>query len=198
MARRRTLFGLAAGLVSPGKLVFLDESGARTHMTRLYGRSRGGDRCVDYTSGGHWKAYTMLAALRATGIIRHASLLGEGAMTGELFLAWVRQRLAPSLLPGDVVVMDNLNCHKVPGVEAAIEAAGASLWYLPPYSPDLNPIEKAWSKVKAQLRRACAATAEQLHDAVGAALDAVSPADCRAFIQSCGYRTRERRSRKLL
>src|SRR5690606_35104275 len=111
---------------------------------------------------GHWKNYTMLAAMRAGGVVRRASLLGEGAMDGAMFLQWVRSCLAPSLRRGDVVVMDNLNCHKVAGVEEAIEAAGASVWYLPPYSPDLNPIEKLWSKVKAWLRGAQAATVEEL------------------------------------
>ena len=167
-------------------------------MTRLYGRSVGGSRCVDYTSGGHWRNYTMLAAMRAGGVVRRASLLGEGAMDGAMFLQWVRSCLAPSLRRGDVVVMDNLNCHKVAGVEEAIEAAGASVWYLPPYSPDLNPIEKLWSKVKAWLRRAQAATVEELEAAVGAALDAITPAECVNYLRSCGYHPRERRSRKLL
>lgn len=198
MLRRRTNFRLASGLIDPKKLVFIDESGARTDMTRLYGRSAGGSRCVDYTSGGRWKSYTMLAAMRAGGVVRRASLLGEGAMDGAMFLQWVRSCLAPSLRRGDVVVMDNLNCHKVAGVEEAIEAAGASVWYLPPYSPDLNPIEKLWSKVKAWLRRAQAATAEELEAAVGAALDAVTPVECVNYLRSCGYHPRERSSRKLL
>ena len=167
-------------------------------MTRLYGRSAGGSRCVDHAPGGHWRSYTMLAAIRSTGVVRAASLLGAGAMEGAVFREWARTRLAPALRRGDVVVMDNLNCHKVAGVEEAVEAAGASVWYLPPYSPDMNPIERAWSKVKASLRRASASTEEELSAAVAAALDAVTPADCRAFIRGCGYTRRKRRLRKLL
>ena len=169
--------------------MFLDESGARTDMTRLRGRSRGGERCVDFASGGRWKTYTMLAAIRTTGVVADASLVGHGAMDGELFLAWVQERLCPTLSEGDVVVTDNLGSHKVAGVEAAIEAAGASLWYLPAYSPDLNPIEKAWSKVKAFLRRANARTEEALFAAAGSALDSVTSDDCISFMHSCGYST---------
>lgn len=187
VARRREMFELAIRFVDPGKLVFIDESSARTHMTRLYGRSEGGSRCVDFVPAGHWQTFTMTGAIRASGLVREASLLGEGAMDGELFLAWVEQSLAPSLSPGDVVVMDNSSCHKVAGVEEAVEKVGASVWYLPPYSPDLNPIEKAWSKVKAFLRRAGAATPQELEAAVAAALNSVTSQDCLAFMQSCGY-----------
>lgn len=187
IARRRELFDLAVRFVEPHKLVFVDESAARTHMTRLYGRSEGGGRCVDFVPAGHWQTFTMTGAIRASGVVRAASLLGAGAMDGELFLAWVEQSLAPSLSPGDVVVMDNLSCHKVAGVEEAIEKVDASVWYLPPYSPDRNPIEKAWSKIKAFLRRTQAATAQELEAAVAAALDSVTPQDCLAFMQSCGY-----------
>ncbi len=181
---------MAIRFVDPRKLVFVDESAARTHMTRLYGRSEGGSRCVDFTPAGHWRTFTMTGAIRASGVVREASLLGKGAMDGDLFLAWVEQGLAPTLSPGDVVVMDNLSSHKVGGVEAAIEAVGAvgaSVWCLPPYSPDRNPIEKAWSKVKTHLRQAQAGTAQELEAAVAAALDSVTPQDCLAFMQSCGY-----------
>jgi hypothetical protein len=152
VARKRELFAIARRFVDADRFVWLDESAARCHMTRLYGWSEGGSRCVDFTPAGHWKNQTMLAAMRSSGVVAAASLLADEPMTGSLFVAWARQSLAPALKPGDVVVMDNLNCHKVAGVEEAIEAAGASVWYLPPYSPDLNPIEKAWSKVKAFLR----------------------------------------------
>ena len=182
-------FGIARRLVEPDRFVFLDESGARTDMTRLHGRSRGGERCIDFASGGQWKTYTMLAAIRTSGVVKDASLVGPGAMNGELFLEWVRTRLCPTLSPGDVVVMDNLGSHKVAGVEDAVEAAGAAVWYLPPYSPDLNPIEKAWSKVKASLRRAGARSEQGLYAAVGAALDGVTPENCMAFMRSCGYST---------
>lgn len=134
----------------------------------------------------------MLAAIRASGVVRQASLLGEAAMNGPLFLQWIKTRLCPTLSPGDVVVMDNLSSHKVTGVEKAIEAVGASLWYLPAYSPDLNPIEKMWSKIKAWLRRTTAGSFEELEVAVGAALDAVTPNECVNYLRSCGYTQRER------
>ena len=174
-------------MVEPSAFVWLDESSARCDMTRLYGRSAGGSRCVDYTPAGHWKSHTMLGAMRVDGVVAEASLLVDEPMTGSLFLSWVEQSLVRTLRPGDVVVMDNLNCHKVAGVEEAIERVGASVWYLPPYSPDLNPIEKLWSKVKARLRRIAAETAEGLAMAVKVALDGVTPSDCLAFVTSCGY-----------
>lgn len=156
-------------------------------MTRLYGRSRGGERCNDSASGGHWQTVTMLTAVRQEGLIRDASVTCRGAMTSELFEAWVEQVLSPCLRPGDVVVMDNLSAHKGPGVERAIEAAGASVWYLPAYSPDFNPIEKMWSKVKASLRAAAAGTLEALDEAIKMALTTVTPDDCRSYFKSCGY-----------
>jgi hypothetical protein len=187
VARKRELFAIARRFVDADRFVWLDESAARCHMTRLYGWSEGGSRCVDFTPAGHWRTYTMLAAMRSNGVVAEASLLADEAMTGDLFVAWARQSLAPTLSSGDVVVMDNLNCHKVAGVEEAIEAAGASVWYLPPYSPDLNPIEKAWSKVKAFLGDHEAATPEELEAAVGEALASVTAEDCLGFLRSCGY-----------
>lgn len=187
VARRRISFRSAARLAGAQRLVFLDESGARTHMTRLYGRSQGGDRCRDSTSGGHWKTVTMLTAIRREGVVQEATVTCRGAITGELFLAWVQQALVPCLRPGDVVVMDNLNAHKTPGVEEAIEAAGASVWYLPTYSPDYNPIEKLWSKVKSHLRRVAAGTVEALGEAVAQVLAGVTAEECGNYFTSCGY-----------
>lgn len=169
------------------QLVFLDESGAKTNMTRLYGRARVGERCVDHTPHGHWKTMTMLSAIRSEGVIEDATVVVDGAMDGATFLSYVEQCLVPSLRPGEVVVMDNLSSHKVKGVREAIEAAGCDLWYLPPYSPDYNPIEKLWSKVKAWLRRVSADTFDTLSDAVAAALRAVAPDECGNYFTSCGY-----------
>lgn len=186
MQRRRVNFELARRFVPAEKLLWLDETGVRTRMTRRYGRSRGGGRCVDHEPAGHWKSRTLLGVVRASGVVRSASLLIEGAMTGELFVKWVRRMLVPNLVAGDVVVMDNLSSHKVAGVAEAVEAAGGSVWYLPPYSPDRNPIEGVWSQVKATLRRLSPGEAE-LEQAVATAIDAVTPEHCRNHIKACGY-----------
>lgn len=156
-------------------------------MTRLYGRSPVGVRCMDRTPHGHWQTTTMLSAIRVSGVIEQASLVVAGPTDAAVFLAYVRQCLAPSLREGDVVVMDNLAAHKAQGVVEAIEAVGASVWYLPPYSPDLNPIEKLWSKVKAWLRRVAATTFDGLVEAIGDALRAVGPNECANYFWSCGY-----------
>jgi transposase len=169
------------------KLVFLDESGAKTNMTRLYGRALGRVRCIDRTSQGHWQTMTMLSAMREGGVIPRVSVVLDGAMDGPTFLAYVRQCLVPALKPGDVVVMDNLASHKVRGVREAIEAAGGDLWYLPAYSPDLNPIEKLWSKIKTWLRRVSARTFEAVSAIVGDALRAVADHECLNYFLSCGY-----------
>ncbi len=178
---------IARRFVDPGSFVFLDESGAKTNMTRLYGRSPIGERCVDHTPDGHWKTMTMLSAIRLDGVSQGATVVVDGPMDAATFLAYTQQFLAPSLRPGDVVVMDNLSSHKGAGIREAIEAAGADLWYLPPYSPDLNPIEKLWSKVKAWLRRVSAKTFDALNDAIADALRAVHPTECPNYFQACGY-----------
>ena len=134
------------------RFVFLDETGAATNMTRLRGWGPRGERLVDAAPHGHWRTTTFLAGLRASGII--APFVLDGPMTGDVFRAYVEQMLAPALLPGDVVVMDNLAAHKVAGVTQAIRAVGASVMYLPPYSPDLNPIEQVFAKLKTLLRKA--------------------------------------------
>ena len=187
MVERRRNFGIAQRFVNRKQLVFLDESGAKTNMTRLYGRALGGARCVDHAPHGHWKTITMLCAIRAEGVMKDATVVVNGAMNSMTFLAYVEQFLVPALRPGDVVVMDNLASHKIAGVREAIEAVGCDLWYLPPYSPDLNPIEKLWSKVKAWLRRVSAATFDTLSDAIADALNTVDSQECSNYFRSCGY-----------
>jgi transposase len=172
--------------VDPHRLVFLDESGAKTNMTRLYGRVMGGARVVDSAPGGHWCTTTMLSALRLDGST--AAMVIEGATDREVFEAYVQHVLTPNLREGDIVVLDNLAPHKTPEVVAAIETAGAEVWFLPPYSPDLNPIEKMWSKVKQFLRSAKARTEEALLEAIAAALQSVRPCDAQGWFSSCGCR----------
>lgn len=167
------------------RLVFLDESGAKTNMTRLYGRAPRGQRLVEHTPGGHWCTTTMLSALRHDRV--EAPLVIEGAMDSLVFRGYVERMLAPTLRTGDVVVMDNLSPHKSRGVQEAIEARGARVRYLPPYSPDFNPIEPMWSKVKQHLRSAAARTHRCLVNAVGNALRSVTPDDCRGFFRGYGY-----------
>jgi transposase len=169
----------------PEHLVFLDETWASTNMTRRYGRSPRGRRLIMPVPHGHWKTTTFVAGLRASGLT--APLVVDGVVNGELFEAYVRQQLAPTLRAGDVVVMDNLAPHKRAGVKEAIEAAGAQVRYLPPYSPDLNPIEQAFAKLKALLRRAGERTVEGLWRLLGQLLDEFSPEQCRNFFRHCGY-----------
>jgi len=154
-------------------------------MTRTHGRGPRGQRLVAAVPHGHWKTTTFVAALRTGGLT--APTVVDGAMTGDVFVAYVRQQLAPTLRPGDVVVMDNLSCHKRADVRAAIEAVGATLRYLPPYSPDLNPIEKAFAKLKARLRATAKRTIRELEEYLGALCDAFAPDECRNYFRSCGY-----------
>lgn len=169
------------------KLVFLDESGAKTNMTRTHGRAPRGVRVVEKVPHGHWKTTTMISAVRTSGPFA-AAVVG-GATDTDVFLAYVEQALVPELREGEVVVMDNLSPHKHPRVRELIESAGARVLYLPPYSPDYNPIENMWSKVKSYLRSAAARTYEALLQAISAALAAITPEDCRGFFRHCGYAT---------
>lgn len=171
--------------LDPAKLVFLDETAATTKMARLRGRAHRSERCRASVPHGHWKTMTFIAGLRCDGIVAPMTL--DGAMNGDAFLAYVKQALAPELAPGDVVIMDNLSTHKVDGVRQAIEAAGAKLLFLPPYSPDFNPIEKAFAKFKAFLRAAAARTVPELSDAVKNAVDAFSPTECFNYFCCAGY-----------
>jgi len=174
-----------APLLDARKLVFIDETGAKTNMTRRYGRAPVGKRVGDHAPAGHWNTTTLIAAVSESGPL--APLLLDGATDSEVFTAWVEQFLVPSLREGEIVVMDNLSSHKVKRVRELIESAGACLLYLPPYSPDLNPIEKMWSKVKALLRGAKARTQEALDKAVAQALAAVTQSDIQGWFRCCGY-----------
>jgi len=169
----------------PAKLVFLDETAVATNLTRLRGRSMRGARCLAQVPHGHYKSTTFIAGLRCDGV--SAPLVIDGAMDGAMFVAWVRTCLAPSLNAGDVVIADNLSSHKVAGVREALQAVGADIIYLPPYSPDLNPIEKCFAKLKAMLRKAGKRTVQALWDEVGRVLDTISPTECRNYFQACGY-----------
>jgi transposase len=154
-------------------LVFIDETWTSTNMTRARGRAPQDQRCVASVPHGHRQTTTFVGALRQDRLI--APMVTDGPIDGEMFLAYTRQFMAPALRPGDLVVLDNLGSHKVRGVRKAIEAAGATLLYLPPYSPDLNPIEKLFSKLKALLRRAATRTVESLWTEIGALLKTISP-----------------------
>lgn len=165
--------------------MFLDETWCSTNMTRRYGRAPRGERAVAAVPHGHWKTSTFVAGLRADGIV--APMVMDRAMNGAIFRHYVESQLAPALRPGDVVVMDNLAAHKVAGIRAAIERAGACLLYLPAYSPDLNPIELLFAKLKHLLRSAAARTIASLWDTLGRCLDRFPPDECRRYIQHCGY-----------
>lgn len=154
-------------------------------MTRLRGRALRGERCVMSAPHGHWKTTMFIAALRQTSVT--APMVADGSMDDALFLAYVRDFLCPTLRPGDIVVADNLSSHKVAGVKEAIETAGAIIRYLPPYSPDLNPIEKLFSKLKAMLRKAARRTRQTLWDEIGRIIDIFSPVECQNYFNAAGY-----------
>lgn len=169
------------------RFIFIDESAAKTNMTRLRGRGRRGQRVRDHAPHGHWNTTTMIASIRLDGTI--SCMAVDGATTRDVFREYVRQVLCPTLRPGDIVVADNLSAHKDRESEALIEARGARLDFLPPYSPDFNPIENMWSKVKTQLRSAQARTQEKLFTAIGQALQTVTSKDAAGYFFSCGYTT---------
>ena len=170
---------------SVDRYVFLDEMGANTKMTRLYGCGPKSERVVSSVPHGHWKTTTFLGALRTTGLT--APLVIDGALTGELFLAYVQQQLLPTLSPGDIVVLDNLSSHKHVGVRESLEAAGCTLAYMPPYSPDLNPIELLFSKLKSLLRKHAERTIDSLWTRIGKLVTEFSPDECRNYLKHCGY-----------
>lgn len=167
------------------KLVFVNETWASTNMSRRYGRAPRGERLIGSVPHGHWKTTTFVAALRAGGMT--APLVIDGTMNGDLFVAYVEQLLVSTLKPGDVVVMDNLSSHKRARVRQAIEEAGGTLLFLPPYSPDLNPIEQAFAKLKALLRKAGEWTVEGLWSVLGQALALFAPEECCNYLRHCGY-----------
>jgi transposase len=167
------------------RLKFVDESGATLAMIRRYGRATPGQRVVDHVPDNYGVNYTMLAALGLEGL--HAPWVVDGAVNGDIFRWWVRDILGPTLRPGDIVLWDNLSAHKVAGVEELLAARGARLLRLSPYSPDFNPIEQCWSKMKTGLRRAKARTIEALMEAIKHALETVTEADIRGWFTHCGY-----------
>jgi transposase len=171
--------------LNPQKLIFLDETWTKTNMVRLYGRSKRGTRLIDTSPHGHWKTSTFIAGLREDGLV--APAVFDGAINGDLFLAYVEQVLVPALTPDDIVVMDNLSSHKKPAVRQAIEAAGASVRFLPPYSPDLNPIEQVFAKLKAMLWARALRTVEALWNALGSIVGCGLPQECKNFIRHGGY-----------
>jgi len=179
--KRRQEFVARIAATPPEHLIFLDESGVTTSMTRLRARCLGGRRIHEATPGGHWKILTVLGAMSYNGMV--ATMTIEEATDADIFLAYIEQVLCPALKPGDVVVMDNLSAHKVNGVQELIEKAGAEVLYLPPYSPDLNPIEKAWAKLKQLLRSAKARTKEALDQAITEALRRITQQDAKAWFR---------------
>ncbi len=185
MAGHRRRWRVWQRYMDPERFVFLDETSAVTNMTRRYGWGPRSERLVDATPWGHWQTTTFVAGLRASGIV--APWLIGGAMDGPAFRTYVEQVLVPELRKGDVVVMDNLPAHKVAGIREAIRAAGAGVLYLPPYSPDLNPIEQAFAKLKALLRKAGARTKDLLWATIGTLVDAFSPDECRNYLINSGY-----------
>ena len=164
---------------------FIDESGVNLALTRLFGRAAPGERVVEAVPGNYGQNISLLAAIGVQGL--SAPMTVEGAVDTEVFRVYVEQVLGPTLKPGDIVVMDNLAVHKVSGIEEAIGARGARVEYLPPYSPDLNPIEKCWAKLKTALRKAKARTREALEEALRQALWTITPADAHAWFVHCGY-----------
>lgn len=183
MARAR--WAKATSQVAHRRLLFIDESGAKTNMTRLYGRAPRGIRVYDRVPNGRWETTTIIAAVGRNG--PQAPWVLDGPMDGPAFAVWAEQVLAPTLEATDIVVMDNLSVHKNATARTAIKATGAAIWDLPPYSPDLNPIEKMWSKVKACLRSIKARDSETLYEAIGQALAQVSLQDVEHWFASCGY-----------
>ncbi|WP_144037291.1 IS630 family transposase [Sphingomonas sp. TZW2008] len=171
--------------LDPERLVFIDETWASTNMARRHGRCRRGERLRSGVPHGHWKTTTLVAGLRRTGMV--APMVLDGPINRDAFVAYVRQVLVPDLSPGDIVIMDNLSSHEAPAARDAIEAAGARLLFLPPYSPDFNPIEQAFSKLKAHLRKAAERTIHGLWDAIGRILDLYPPQECANYFANAGY-----------
>ncbi len=185
MARKRERWKRYQARLDPRRLVFIDETWAKTNMTRTHGRCAKGQRLVDKVPHGHWKTLTFLAALRCDAIT--APFVLDGPINGDWFLAYVEQVLVPTLKPGDVVVMDNLGSHKGKAVRRAIRQAGAHLLFLPPYSPDLNPIEQVFAKLKTLLRKAAERTVEATWRRIGKLLDHFSADECANYLVNSGY-----------
>lgn len=172
--------------LDPRRLVFIDETAVTTKMVRQYGRAPAGERLVAKVPHGHWKTLTLIAAIRVDGVT--APYVIDGAMDGVAFITYITSVLAPTLKKGDVVFMDNVRTHKVAGVAEALRAVGAKLRFLPAYSPDLNPIENAYSKIKCGLRKAAARTVKDLTKAAGRCIKTIAPSDCAGYFRNAGYR----------
>ena len=185
MARARRRWMREQGMFDPARLVFIDETATSTNMARLRGRCPRGMRLIDHVPYGHWKTITFVAGLRRRAMV--APFVLDGAMNATTFIAYLKQYLVPTLKRGDIVLMDSLPVHKVAAVRAVIEAAGATLRYLPKYSPDLNPIEQAFSKLKAHLRKAGERTIPHLCRRIGALMATFSPQECTNFFRHAGY-----------
>ena len=185
MARRRTQWKRYQGKLDPARLVFIDETWAKTNMTRTHGRAPRGERLIAKVPQGRWRTLTFLAALRCNRI--DAPCVIDGPINGESFLAYVEQVLVPTLKPGDIVIIDNLGSHKGKAVRRAIRAAGAKLFFLPKYSPDLNPIEKFFAKLKHWLRMAAKRTVDAVYDAIAEILPLTSSAECSNYFAEAGY-----------
>jgi len=185
VARARRQWIREQGLLDPARPVFVDETGVNTHMVRLYGHAPRGMRLVDHVPFGDWETITLVAALRNDKMV--APMVVNGPMNGELFLAYVKRCLVPTLKPNDIVVMDRLRAHKVAGVAEAIAAAGATLRYLPQYSPDLNPIEMPYSKFKAYMRKLAERTVAGVSRAIRSFLPSVNGGECANYFRHAGY-----------
>ena len=187
VARRRQRWKEHQGKVSAARLIFVDETWVKTNMTRTHGRCAKGQRLIAKVPHGRRQTLTFVAGLRCDGIV--APCLLDGPIDADSFIAWVEQFLVPTLRSGDIVVMDNLSSHKDPAIRRAIRAAAGKLFYLPQYSPDLNPIEQALSKLKTLLRKANARSFEAIEATIAAILNALTPAECRNFFSEAGYAT---------
>lgn len=181
----RAAWAATAPTLDPARLVFLDETAVRTDLVRRYGRGRAGERVIDHAPDGRWHTATCLCALRLTGVT--APVLFDGPLDGASFLAYIEQALVPTLTPGDIVILDNLSVHKHLAARRAVEAAGATLWFLPAYSPDLNPIELCFAKLKTLLRTARCRSYAAILDALAALLPRFLPPECANYFAACGY-----------
>ena len=185
MAHRRAQWKKYQARLDPARLVFIDETWVKTNMTRLCGWAPRGRKLLAKVPQGHWRTLTFLAALRHNRI--DAPCVIDGPINGEMFLAYVEQILVPTLKPGDIVIIDNLGSHKSKAVRRAIRAAGARLFFLPPYSPDLNPIEQVFAKLKTLLRKAEERTVDATWKRIGYLLDAFHPTECANYLRNSGY-----------
>lgn len=185
VAEARRLWDEAKPKLDPRRLIFLDETWTKTNMTRLRGRAPRGQRLIGHAPWGHWKTTTFLAGLRHDQIV--APLVLDGPINGAAFRAYIQQFLAPTLSPGDIVIADNLPSHKVAGVSEAIAERGAEFLLLPPYSPDQNPIEQVFAKLKAMLRKTAPRSREALWQSIGSIVSNYTPKECTNYLRNCGY-----------